>query len=98
MTTTELNEDAMDSIVGGSSYISQLQRFLSINPQRMPSFSVLYQKEGDAPSKLTHVNVGATEMGFKSMIKLAESSGKIALIAANGSRTEFTADQLRAML
>ncbi len=98
MKPTPLNEESLNKIVGGSSYINDLQKFIALGTSRSPSFSVLYHKEGDAASKMTHVNCAVSDLGFRKLINLAESSGKIALIAANGSRTEFTADQLRQML
>lgn len=94
-----LEDEALDTIVGGSSYISQLQNYLSISTKGMPCFSVLYHKEGDSPTSMTHVNIGAAEMGFKSMISLAENNGgSVTLISVGGKRQEFSAEQLRAML
>lgn len=98
MNTKALNDEAMESIVGGSSYIAQLQSFIRISGKSMPTFNVIYHKEGTPDTQMTHLNCPVTEMGMKSLIKIANESGKVTMIAANGKRTDFTADGLKAMM
>lgn len=98
MTAQVLNDKLMDSIVGGSSYMSELGGFLQTGSAGLPCLKVSYSKSGNTTNMVAHMDCPLNDKGVQTLIRVAERCGQVTLTAANGSKQVFTADALKAMM
>lgn len=98
MHAKQLNDEVMDSIIGGSSYMSELSGFLQMSSAGIPCLKVSYGKSGSSTNMLAHMDCPLTEKGMAALIRVADRCGKVTLISPGGHRTDFSAEQLKAMM
>ncbi len=92
--TKELQDEAMDMIVGGSSYLTELADFIQTGANGKPCFKYSCKTLDSWMSGA----LGADDHGMQGLIRKAERCGKITLIAASGAEQDFTAAQLQDMM
>lgn len=102
MKSTELQDEAMDMIVGGGSYIRDLAEFI----QRSPSAEVYFSASAGSPSNAStsssatqgSMTYPANDKGMESLIQAAATNGTITIYTRSGAKKTFTSDQLSALL
>ncbi len=93
--TTELQDEAMDMIVGGAAtYMSELAGFIQTGFNGQPCFKVSHKTD----ISVGHNACPASDKGMELMIRQATRYGKITLTSASGATKDFTAAQLKAMI
>lgn len=102
MTAKELNDKLMDSIVGGSSYMTDLADFIQTGHNGEPCFNFsaksIRQKGDKIDISISTHFAGASDKGMALMLKSAERCGSITLIAANGVEKVLTAAAIKDMM
>lgn len=101
MKATELQDEAMDMIVGGSSYMSDLSEFI-LSSSKGGYFQASYGRSSSSSSKVSISQMtlcyGADDKGMAKLIEKATKYGTVTLSSASGTKKTFTAEQLTAML
>lgn len=101
MESKELQDEAMDAIVGGSTYTSDLARYICTDDRGRSYVNATWGKKS-LVSKLSgpygDVKVTLNDAGMARLIKIAEGMGSVTLYNGNMGRKAFTAAELKAML
>ncbi len=102
MTAKELQDEAMDTVVGGSSYMKDLSAFICTGPTGATFFNVSWSSSSSSSTSVSASSgsmcYATSDHGMSKLIKIATKNGQVTLTSPSGAKKSFTAAQLQAMM